>query len=80
MRIILFLVGMLGAVLFWPWVTLVCMILLAVRYYAWEVIFMGMFVDLQWMPTSAFLHLPVYTLLGLLLVWGFEPLRREFLY
>src|SRR3989344_1238649 len=65
-----------------PWVTLLVMIILALRYRAWEVLVLGLLVDLLWFTPSSvegFTLLPLFTFAGLALVWGFEPLRREFL-
>ena len=80
MRFTLAILGFLCAIFLWPWMTLACMVMLSARYYAWEVLLMGLFIDLVWVPTGIPFHLPLFTLMGILLVWGFEPLRREFIY
>ena len=80
MRILLVLAGVVSAIFFVPWITLVCMIILSARYYAWEVVLLGLFVDLLWLPSSATFSVPYFALIGLLLMWGFEPLRKEILY
>ena len=56
------------------------MIILSARYYAWEVVLLGLFVDLLWLPHDATFSVPYFALIGLLLMWGFEPLRKEILY
>jgi hypothetical protein len=61
-----------------PSLTLVLMLLLAFRYAAWEVLFIGFLIDCMWF-TSAFGFIPLFTLAGIILVWGFEPIRKEFL-
>ena len=79
-RIIIAAVGFVGAVFAPPWVTLACIILLSLRYRAWEVIILGLATDLMWLPGGPSLHLfPLFTLLSLILVWGLEPLRLQFL-
>ena len=73
------LVGILGAIFAPPWVPLICMVLLAFRYPAWEVLFIGLLVDFLWLP--AFAHgAPLFTIAGFILAWGLEPLRKEFLF
>ena len=80
MRFTLAFFGILSAIFAPPWVTIICMGLLAFRYPAWEVLLIGLFTDFLWMP-QGFLHpLPIFTIAGLILVWGLEPLRKEFLF
>lgn len=72
--------AILGAIFFPPWVTIICMGLSAFRYPAWEVLFIGLLTDFLWLPPG-FLHpLPIFTISALVLVWGLEPLRKEFLF
>lgn len=79
-RAVLAIAGFLGAIFAPPWVTILCMGLLAFRYPAWEVLFIGILTDFLWMPPG-FLHpLPIFTVAGLILVWGLEPMRKEFLF
>lgn len=79
-RPLLAIIGVLGAIFAPPWVTILCMGALAFRYTAWEVLFIGIFTDFLWLP-HGFLHpLPIFTIAGLILVWGLEPLRKEFLF
>jgi len=70
--------GFLGIIFFPPWFSLVCGIILAVRYRAWEVILMGLCMDLLWMPSGAW-QIPYATLLAIFIVWALEPLRSELL-
>ena len=79
-RHLLAVAGVLGAIFAPPWVTIICMGLLAARYPAWEVLFIGMLIDFLWMPPGFFHPLPIFTIAGLILVWGLEPLRKEFLF
>lgn len=80
MRTALALSGFLAAITLPPWVAILCMVILCVRYRAWEVLFIGMIIDLTWLPSGISIHaLPLCTGIALLLVWGLEPLRRQFL-
>lgn len=81
MRIALVLAAILSAFFGPPALTLLCMVILAVRYAAWETLLIGFLVDCLWFPQSAglFGFIPLFTLAGILLTWGLEPLRREFL-
>ncbi len=62
-----------------PWVPLVFIILLALRFRAWEGLFIGLLVDFLWLPEVSLRHPPFYTLAAILIVWALEPLRKEFL-
>jgi len=62
-----------------PWVPLVLIILLSLRFRAWEVPLIGLLMDLLWLPQLSLQHPPLYTILSLVIVWALEPLRREFL-
>ena len=80
-RIALGALAFLGVVLAPPWVPLFAMALLALRYPAWEVLFIGLFADLVWLAPlgGGAVSFPLFTVAALVLVWGFEPLRRMFL-
>lgn len=78
-RTLLAVFGFLGAVFAPPWVPLVAMVLLAIGFRAWEVPVLGVVMDLLWLPGSFFLPLPLFTIAALIIVWGLEPLRNEFL-
>lgn len=80
LRIAIAAVGFLGAVFAPPWVTLACIILLSLRYRAWEVIMLGLVTDLFWLPGGPSAHMfPLFTIIALIIVWGLEPLRLQFL-
>lgn len=72
--------AILGAIFAPPWVTLICMGVLAFRYAAWEVLFLGLLMDMLWLPAGLAHPLPVFTMAGFILAWGLEPLRKEFLF
>jgi len=80
MRIALGILGVLGAIFAPPWILLLIMSFLAFRYPAWEVLLIGLLIDLLWLPSGPLTQsLPLFTIVALVLVWGFEPLRSEFL-
>ncbi|HUO55981.1 MAG TPA: hypothetical protein VMU27_00895 [Candidatus Paceibacterota bacterium] len=80
MRATLAIVGFIAAIATPFWLPLICIILLSVRYHAWEAILIGAFIDLSWMPHDAsFASLPLFTIASMIIVWGFEPLRAQFL-
>ena len=79
-RVFLGILGILGTLFASPWVPVACIVLLALRFAAWEAIFIGFAMDLLWLPTGSLLHpFPFFTVGALLLVWALEPLRRQFL-
>lgn len=79
-RVALVLGALFGAMLAPFWVPLVVMIALSMLFRSWEVPLIGLCMDFLWLPSVGLLHpFPVFTTLGLALMWLFEPLRREFL-
>ncbi len=80
LRIAIALLGLISVYVFPTWVPIVCIIVLALRYRAWEAILIGALIDLTWLPAVSLSHaLPLYTILSIIVVWGFEPLRQQFL-
>ena len=77
-RILVASAGILGAFFAPWWVPLICMIALALRYPAWEVLFIGLVMDLLWLPGSGF-EIPFFLVGGIVLVWICAPLRNQFL-
>ena len=71
-------VGIAGAFFLPWWVPLVCMAALALRYPAWEVLVIGLVMDMLWLPGNGF-ELPVFLIAGIVLVWICAPLRNQFL-
>lgn len=55
------------------------MTILAARYAAWEAIVLGICVDFIFTPATFVHPFPIFSIVALVLVWGFEPLRNEFL-
>lgn len=77
-RIVLVLLALLGA-LFMPWwVPVLCMLVLSLRYEAWEVPLIGLWMDLLWLP-GGHLGIPYFTLFGLFVAWAATPIRRQLL-
>jgi len=77
-RFIVGAVGIVGAFFLPWWVPLVCMAALALRYPAWEVLVIGLVMDMLWLPGNGF-ELPVFLIAGIVLVWICAPLRNQFL-
>ncbi len=77
-RLFLFSLGVLGVIFAPPWVPLIAIGSSAFLYPAWEVLVIGLFADFVWLPADP-ISLPIFTILSLIMVWGLEPLRREFL-
>lgn len=68
------------SVIFAPWwMPLICAIFLCVRYAAWEVLLIGLFADLLWLPQISFTTIPIATIAAGILVFGLAPLRKELL-
>lgn len=80
LRIVIAVIGFLGAI-FMPWyVPAICIVLLAIRWRAWEAIVLGAFTDLLWLsPDTGWHGLPLFTIGAIVIVWLCEPLRGEFL-
>ena len=80
LRILIAIFGLVSIFVLPAWVPVICIIVLALRYRAWEAIMLGVLIDLTWLPAGLFIHsLPLYTILSIVVVWGFEPLRQQFL-
>lgn len=78
MRTLLAGVGFVSALVA-PMFAIAIAIALSVRYRAWEVIVIGLLLDVLWTPSVTSFAVPTATIASLALVWGLEPLRREFL-
>jgi hypothetical protein len=79
-RVALGLTGILSALVAPPWVPFVCIVLLSLRFDAWEVLAIGLLMDFVWLPTHVSLEaFPLATFMAILVVWGCAPIRRELL-
>jgi hypothetical protein len=80
MRLILSSFGFFSVVFLSPIFVLVTAVLLSLRYRAWEILFMGLLIDLAWLPSGSFLYAtPVATVVAAAIVWLLEPLREQLL-
>lgn len=50
---------------------------LALLFRSWEVVVIGLFSDLVWLSGGVGESFPLFFIAGLVLAWGFEPLRNE---
>jgi len=60
-----------------PWVPLLLMGILALLFRSWEIIIFGALADFLWLSGGVAGGVPFFTLAGLILAWGLEPLRNE---
>ncbi len=72
-------IGFIGGFIAPPWIPMLCIVVLALRFRATEAIVLGLLIDVLWLPAGFPAALPVYTILAVVIVWGLEPLRLEFL-
>lgn len=85
MRLIIALIGFASVITGPWWIPLICMILLCVRWRATEALALGLVMDFAWqgseiLSSTPWWHsFPLFTILGIALLWGFEPLRRQIL-
>ena len=79
-RITIAAVAFVGIFIAPPWLPLACVVLLALRYRAWEGLMIGLLMDLMWLPFGLpHVYVPFYTIAAVIIVWGLEPLRLELL-
>lgn len=79
LRIVLGVIGLWGALFAPPWVPIFCIVALALRWSAPECVLLGLLIDLLWLPTMMPDSLPLFTIASIVVVWGLDPLRHEFL-
>lgn len=75
-RIFLVILGAWAAIFGPPWFVFIPMVLLSMRFRAWETMAIGLLADFLWAPG---LHVPLFLISGIVIVWAFEPLRKELL-
>ncbi len=78
-RLAIAIIGFLGAIIAPPWVPVIAIVALSVRFRAYEAILIGFFVDMLWLPAALPGSWPLFTIGSIALVWVLEPLRLEFL-
>ena len=76
LRIVLAVLGVLLALIGPWWAALACIVILSIRFDAWEVVAIGLLVDFLWLPPST---VPWFSLCALSIVWLLAPVRAEFL-
>ena len=69
-------VGLVGGLSISPIVPAAVILLLSLRWRAPEVLFLGLFLDLFYLPSG---HAPLFTIGAVAAQWILEPLRKEFL-
>lgn len=79
MRIFLGIIGFVSVFIAPPWLSALCVLVLCIRWRAWEVLLIGAFSDILWFPASMLYGIPLGTLYALLLLIALEPLRNELL-
>lgn len=79
LRPALAILGFLSALIAPPWVPMLFIVLLALRFRAIEALFIGLFTDMLWLSSGVPDALPLYTIAAVIIVWGLEPLRLEFM-
>ncbi|MEK7628750.1 MAG: hypothetical protein AAB421_05060 [Patescibacteria group bacterium] len=61
-----------------PWAPLILMGVLSLRFRAWEILIMGVCVDLLYLPPGGFYMIPIpATICATAILIGFEPFRRN---
>jgi hypothetical protein len=86
-RPLLFVAAVASALVASPWVPLAFIAALSLRWRAWEVLLIGLFMDFMWYAPGAaagvggitFVSFPIFTFLAVAVVWLLEPLRVEIL-
>lgn len=78
-RVIIGVVGFWGALFAPSWVPILCIVLLSLRWSAPECVVLGFLVDMLWLPGMMPVSFPLFTIASIIIVWGLEPLRHEFL-
>lgn len=81
-RVLFALVAFVSVVVGPWWATLIIAVALALRYRAWEVIGIGLLMDILYMPfpfSLSFETLPWGTIAAVVLLFGLEPFRRRLL-
>lgn len=63
-----------------PWIPLVCAGILTLRFRAWEILLMGVLIDLLYAPPGGLYGIPIpATLTAFILLVVFEPFRQKLL-
>ncbi len=76
LRVLIAIIGCVGAFVFPVWVPLSAIFILAFFWRAWEAMLIGLLVDFLWSPVHS---IPWIMLGAIAIVWVLEPIRSEFL-
>jgi len=80
LRVVIALIGFVAAIFWTWWIPAICILLLSLRFRAWEAVVLGVFMDMLWLsPDTGFHGLPLFTIYAIAIVWILEPIRSEFL-
>jgi hypothetical protein len=73
-RTVLTCAGLVGGLAVSPYAAAVAMVILALCWQAYEVLALGLVLDMFWLPPG---HIPLFTMGAVALLWLFEPLRKR---
>ncbi len=81
LRFTLVIIGLLSCLFSSMWLTLAVIVALSILYPSWEAMALGLLMDMLWTPGDVtIVHIPLFTLIAIILVWAFHPIRKEFLH
>lgn len=81
MRILFSIVTLFSALFMPVWVFVFLSLGLSVRYRAWEVVGIAFIVDCVYLSAGGIFNIPFFaTCIAVILVWGLEPLRNQFVF
>jgi hypothetical protein len=78
-RLLIALAGLFAVFFAPPYVPLLCMLLLCLRFRAWEALCIGFLMDMVWLPQASFHVIPFFAIAAIAMVWALEPLRLQLL-
>ncbi|HET8581023.1 MAG TPA: hypothetical protein VFL98_00975 [Candidatus Paceibacterota bacterium] len=78
LRVLLAIAAFASALFASVWLTAILALVLAIGWEAWEVIFLGVLVDMLYLPPEGLWHIPMpATLLAIAIVWLMIPIRNR---
>lgn len=75
MRTVLAFLGFFSVIFLSSWAALVVIVVLSLRYRAWEAIAIGLFADMLWHAHG----IPYFMIAAIAIVWMLEPVRMRLL-
>ena len=77
-RVLLAIAAFISALFAPVWLTAILGLILAARWEAWEVIFLGVLIDLLYLPPGGIFYIPMpATLIAIAVVWLMIPIRKR---